>query len=191
MCVCVFSDTAPSSSVETQEMKLLEEALEKALHVRAGTRLSSKDPKGNKPTHFQKDLATLPKAMTIKASFAIKGNQTASKATLKSASSDKKAPEKPVTSSRSSTARGPGKHKSAVCKNVLKTHSKTMHQAVKSVQQTPPVSITDGSITPSGELKVSAATASHDKRGTGDHSLPQPRRYSRSGIRKGENTPPS
>ncbi|XP_051904909.1 uncharacterized protein LOC127589686 isoform X2 [Hippocampus zosterae] len=168
-------DTAPSSSVETQEMKLLEEALEKALHVRAGTKLSRKDPKGNEPTNFQKELATLPKAMTIKASYAFKGNQTASKVTLKSANSDKKAPKKPVTSSRSSTACGPGKHKSAVYKNVLKTHSKTMHQAVKSVHQTPPVSITDESITPSGELKVSAATASHVKGGTGDHSLPQPR----------------
>ncbi|XP_077413256.1 tubulin epsilon and delta complex protein 2 [Vanacampus margaritifer] len=172
------NDTATSSPLETHEMKLLEKALEKALHVRTGTRFSSKYPKGTKPTQFQKDITAMPKEATLKASAAFKGNQTTIKSTLKSASSDRKVPKKPVTSSRSSAACGPGKCKSTTSKNVTKTQSKTVHhQAAKSVQHNASVSITGENITTSGEhqTKVSAAT-SHGIRDAGDHSLPQPRR---------------
>ncbi|XP_077353596.1 uncharacterized protein tedc2 isoform X2 [Festucalex cinctus] len=176
----VPTDTATSSPLETQEMKLLEKALEKALHVRTGTRFSSKDPKGNKPTPFPKNITAIPREATLKASAAFKGNQTTIKSTLKSASSDKKVPQKPVTSSRSSASCGPGKYKSTTIKNVTKTHSKTMHhQTPKIVQHNVPVSITGGNIMTSGEhlIKVSAAT-SHDIGDAGDHSLSQPRAQS-------------
>ncbi|XP_037112708.1 tubulin epsilon and delta complex protein 2 isoform X1 [Syngnathus acus] len=171
-----LTDPTTSFPEEIQEMMLLEKALEKALCVRTGKRLTSEDHKGNKPTQFRNDFAAIPKKATLK-TF---GNPTNSKTTLKSTTTDKKAPQRSVTSSSSSTTCGPGRCKNTTRKNG--TRLKTIqHHAVKSVQQTAPVSITGGNIAASGEHRtnVSDATSSHDKGEMGDHSLPQPRRQSK------------
>ncbi|XP_061606420.1 tubulin epsilon and delta complex protein 2 isoform X2 [Phyllopteryx taeniolatus] len=172
------TDTATSNPVEMEEMKLLEQALQKALYVRTGTRLSSQVPEGNKPTQLRKDLGAIPKQATSKASSAFKGNQTASRSTLKSAGSDKKVPKKPGTSLKSSATCGPGKCKSTVGKYVNTTDLRSTHrQASKSVQHTASVSTSARSSSPHGEdLTRVAAAASPHAGDTADDTLPQPRR---------------
>ncbi|XP_061703287.1 tubulin epsilon and delta complex protein 2 [Syngnathoides biaculeatus] len=161
------TDTATSNPAEEQEMKLLEQALQKALYVRTGARLSSSQvPEGNKPSQLRKDLAAVPKRASSKASSAFRGNQTAGRSTLESAGSDKRVPRRPEESLKSSASCAPGKRKTTT--DLRSAH----HRAAKSVQpkvQKNTVSTSATSSAPSGEDLTGVSD-------TADDGLPQPRR---------------
>nr|XP_057905397.1 uncharacterized protein LOC131103284 isoform X2 [Doryrhamphus excisus] len=92
--------------VETEVMKLMELTLEKALQVRTGTSISSKDSEGNKPSQLRKNppaTGVHSRGATLKASAASRGNQTTNQPTLQSASLDERRQRKPGRSSKHGT----------------------------------------------------------------------------------------
>ncbi|CAK6962997.1 uncharacterized protein LOC128378976 [Scomber scombrus] len=134
------TDTSPG---EREDIELLERALEKALWVRTGTGPLKKDADRSKQSVPGKKPATT--VTTSKA--ALKGNQTTTRSTFKSASLDRKKHRKPGTSesstvgSRPSASYSPGKCKATVNTNLIQSRSVSssgvVHcQAARKSQQT-------------------------------------------------------
>lgn len=138
--LCPDTDTSPG---EREDIELLERALEKALWVRTGIGPLKKDADRSKQSVPGKKPATT--VTTSKA--ALKGNQTTTRSTFKSASLDRKEHRRPGTSvfstvgSRPSASYSPGKCKTTVNTNLIQSRSASSsgvvhRQAARKSQQT-------------------------------------------------------
>ncbi|XP_026200814.1 tubulin epsilon and delta complex protein 2 [Anabas testudineus] len=134
---------------KTEDLALLERALEKALHVRTASRVSEKDPKRNKHPGPQKEAgatSVLFKDVT-QSSAPYKGSQTTIRSTSKSkASLDRKCHKRPGSStlgSRPSASYNPGQSKTINNRNRIQNHSVSSVGAV--YHQTARKSQLDGS----------------------------------------------
>ncbi|KAK2833449.1 hypothetical protein Q5P01_017338 [Channa striata] len=134
-----------TSPVEKEEIKLLEEALEKALRVRTGLGVSKKDPNRNKQHGFQKELGdTSASSKDVTPPSALpKRSQTTIKSTSKSTSLDRKW-NKPSGSStlgsRQSATYNQCQPKTTNYRNTIQKHTVSsagavQHQAAKKLQQ--------------------------------------------------------
>ncbi|XP_057673564.1 uncharacterized protein LOC130904661 isoform X2 [Corythoichthys intestinalis] len=129
-----------------REMKLLEQALERAHYVRTGTRLSGKEPERSKPARLPKDFAVTSKEA--------KGDRPAGKSSRKSASGDKKAPKKHGISSSLDTCAS-RKSKRGIASNASGSYPRTVQrQAVKSGKATASVSTSAASCKATAEAQT-------------------------------------
>ncbi|XP_054615308.1 uncharacterized protein LOC129171035 isoform X2 [Dunckerocampus dactyliophorus] len=157
---------AATSPVETEDIKLIGQALEKALYVHTGTSLSE----GKKPSQPRKNLAATgvqSKGATLKASAASKGNESTNRTTLKSASLNRRGQRKPGTSSTHGT-------RSSAVSDVIQTHPAP--SAGKNVQRSTSASKGARRSVPRDEdlAKASAVTSPWtDTEDTGDDHQPR------------------
>ncbi|KAM9843431.1 uncharacterized protein tedc2 [Aulostomus maculatus] len=132
------TDTSPG---ETDDMKLLEQTLEKALQIRTGTGLSNKDPDRNKTSGSRKEAAAsgFSSKEVTQPSAPFKGNHITTKS---KARQGHKTPGASVSSrgdSRSSASSNPGQCKRTISRHIIQSHTVTStgirhRQAVKKSQ---------------------------------------------------------
>lgn len=145
MLLCSDTNISPG---KTEDLALLERALEKALHVRTASGVSEKDPNRNKHPGPQKEAgatSVLFKDVT-QSSAPYKGSQTTIRSTSKSASLDRKCHKRPGSStlgSRPSASYNPGQSKTINNRNRIQNHSVSSVGAV--YHQTARKSQLDGS----------------------------------------------